>query len=273
MRVRSEGIFVLLLVFVCAVSVGISHLMTHARSMAQSEGTLVLPAEALRMADGRTASKVDGRRAMASAVLGEVFDVSIDSVVFAPRGPFSGLAGRDASRALLTGDTSGLAPLDALDDVRPQDARALLAWRDAFRSRHRTVGFVEGAFYDADGRPTAALTRLERLADRFDERLEAVKAPVVRAPAKAPTAPAPNASRMLPTSADAPLPTPCAFDDELGHDVPSCPVGRFPRRIVGPPAGREAGISERCGCFDTTLTMPLRRAYPQCAFDAHDCEN
>lgn len=275
----------LLLVFVCAVSVGVGHLVTHARSSAPVSGSAVLPAEVLRLADGRTANKVDGRRALAAAVLGEVFDVSLDSSVFAPRGPFSGLAGRDASRALLTGDASGLGPLDALDDVRPQDARALLAWRDAFRARHRAVGRVEGAFYDADGRPTPALTRLERLAerpaDRFDERFEADAAADADAAARrhaatardavrAPAAPA-SRERLAPTSATAPLPTPCAVDDELGRHVPSCPVGRFPRRVFGPPAGDDAGISERCGCFETILTTPLRRAYPQCAFDAHRC--
>ena len=93
------------------------------------------PAE-LRQYDGS-----DGSKPVYLAILGDVFDVSSGAKYYGPDGGYHAFAGRDGSRAFITGcfDEAG-----AVADVRgltEQQMEALRRWRD-FYAEHKTYRYV-----------------------------------------------------------------------------------------------------------------------------------
>ena len=90
----------------------------------------------LRQYDGS-----DGSRPVYLAILGDVFDVSSGAKYYGPDGGYHAFAGRDGSRAFITGcfDEQG-----AVADVRglsEQQMDSLRKWRD-FYAEHKTYKYV-----------------------------------------------------------------------------------------------------------------------------------
>ncbi|XP_071621265.1 neuferricin [Heliangelus exortis] len=121
----------------------------------ESRGRLLSSAELARYR-GAT-----GEPGLYLAVLGRVFDVERGRKHYGPGGAYSGLAGRDASRAFATGDFT---PTGLVDDVSVLSAGELLAirsWLSFYRDNYEPVGKLVGRFYDENGAPTAALRQAE----------------------------------------------------------------------------------------------------------------
>ncbi|NXC17583.1 NEUFC protein, partial [Corythaeola cristata] len=95
------------------------------------------------------------------AVLGHVFDVERGRRHYGPGGAYSGLAGRDATRAFATGDFTQAGLVDEVSGLSPAELLAIRSWLDFYRDNYRPVGKLVGRFYDANGAPTEALRQAE----------------------------------------------------------------------------------------------------------------
>ena len=113
------------------------------------DGVRVFSASELARYDGSPSSP-----GLLLALLGEVYDVSEGSQYYAPGGGYSFFAGRDASRAFVTGqfDTAGL--VDDVEGLASSDYLGLQDWAKFYTSDYRRVGVLAGRYYTATGQTT-----------------------------------------------------------------------------------------------------------------------
>ncbi|XP_023411906.2 neuferricin isoform X1 [Loxodonta africana] len=97
------------------------------------------------------------------ALLGRVYDVSSGRRHYEPGAHYSGFAGRDASRAFVTGDYSEAGLVDDVSDLSFSDMLTLQNWLSFYEKNYKFVGKVIGRFYGEDGLPTPALTLVEAM--------------------------------------------------------------------------------------------------------------
>uniref|UniRef100_G3SWS7 Neuferricin n=1 Tax=Loxodonta africana TaxID=9785 RepID=G3SWS7_LOXAF len=95
--------------------------------------------------------------------LGRVYDVSSGRRHYEPGAHYSGFAGRDASRAFVTGDYSEAGLVDDVSDLSFSDMLTLQNWLSFYEKNYKFVGKVIGRFYGEDGLPTPALTLVEAM--------------------------------------------------------------------------------------------------------------
>jgi len=92
------------------------------------------------------------------SIMGEIYDVESGRRHYGARGTYRHFAGRDASRAFVTGkfDEAGL--VSSLAGLSGSEVSGVVGWRDFFREHetYKRVGVLAGVFYDADGSPTKA---------------------------------------------------------------------------------------------------------------------
>ncbi|XP_030847183.1 neuferricin-like [Strongylocentrotus purpuratus] len=96
------------------------------------------------------------------AIMGKVFDVSKGTKHYGPGGGYSFFAGRDGSKAYISGDFSeeGLTP--DVEGLTPQDMIGLEDWVKFFNNEYTYVGKLNGHFYDERGEPTPNLRAAEK---------------------------------------------------------------------------------------------------------------
>ncbi|PRD34610.1 UNVERIFIED_CONTAM: cyb5d2 [Trichonephila clavipes] len=116
---------------------------------------LLLSSEELKSYDGGPDSK-----GLYLAILGEIFDVEKGAQHYRPGGGYAFFAGRDATRAYITGDfsESGL-----IDDVSDLDSASLISiedWLSFYKEEYKLVGKVVGKYYDSNGKPTELLSSI-----------------------------------------------------------------------------------------------------------------
>ncbi|NXI38332.1 NEUFC protein, partial [Galbula dea] len=102
-----------------------------------------------------------GQPGLYLAVLGRVFDVERGRRHYGPGGTYSGLAGRDATRAFATGDFTQAGLVDDVSALSPAEMLAIRSWLSFYDENYDPVGKLVGRFYDADGAPTEALRQAE----------------------------------------------------------------------------------------------------------------
>ncbi|XP_074153875.1 neuferricin [Sminthopsis crassicaudata] len=95
------------------------------------------------------------------ALLGRVFDVQAGRAHYARGRAYSGLAGRDASRAFVTGDFSREGLSDDVSDFGPAQMLVLRDWLRFYEEHYAFVGKLIGRFYEENGKPTPALLLAE----------------------------------------------------------------------------------------------------------------
>ncbi|CAG4988588.1 unnamed protein product [Parnassius apollo] len=89
------------------------------------------------------------------AVLGHVFDVTIGNKHYKKGSAYNYFIGKDGSRALVTGDFKDESPLkDHILDLRCNDLLTLLHWRQTYKKKYTFVGFLNGRYYDDQGKET-----------------------------------------------------------------------------------------------------------------------
>lgn len=106
--------------------------------------------------DGR-----EGSPGLYLAILGQVFDVSKGAKHYGPGASYQGLAGRDASRAFVSGDFSHAGLVDDVSGLSPARMLGLHDWLSFYQRDYAYVGKLVGRFYDEQGRPTGALREVE----------------------------------------------------------------------------------------------------------------
>nr|XP_012634649.1 neuferricin isoform X2 [Microcebus murinus]XP_012634650.1 neuferricin isoform X2 [Microcebus murinus]XP_012634651.1 neuferricin isoform X2 [Microcebus murinus] len=95
------------------------------------------------------------------ALLGRVYDVSSGRRHYEPGAHYSGFAGRDASRAFVTGDYSEAGLVDDVSDLSFSEMLTLHNWLSFYEKNYVFVGQVIGRFYGKDGLPTPELKQVE----------------------------------------------------------------------------------------------------------------
>ncbi|KAM6048476.1 neuferricin isoform 2-T4 [Theristicus caerulescens] len=95
------------------------------------------------------------------AVLGRVFDVERGRKHYGPGGAYSGLAGRDATRAFATGDFTQAGLVDDVSGLSAGEMLAIRSWLSFYGDNYLPVGKLVGRFYDENGAPTEALRQAE----------------------------------------------------------------------------------------------------------------
>ncbi|XP_059852886.1 neuferricin isoform X2 [Delphinus delphis] len=97
------------------------------------------------------------------ALLGRVYDVSSGRRHYEPGAHYSGFAGRDASRAFVTGDYSEGGLVDDVSDLSFSEMLTLQSWLSFYEKNYEFIGRVTGRFYGEDGLPTPELTQAEAM--------------------------------------------------------------------------------------------------------------
>ncbi|NXN67273.1 NEUFC protein, partial [Himantopus himantopus] len=103
----------------------------------------------------------EGEPGLYLAVLGRVFDVERGRRHYGPGGAYSGLAGRDATRAFATGDFTQAGLVDDVSALSPGEVLAIQSWLSFYGDNYDPVGKLVGRFYDENGAPTEALRQAE----------------------------------------------------------------------------------------------------------------
>ncbi|XP_066058338.1 neuferricin [Chamaea fasciata] len=102
-----------------------------------------------------------GQPGLYLALLGRVFDVQRGRKHYGPGGAYSGLAGRDATRAFASGDFTPAGLVDDVSGLSPPELLSIHSWLSFYRDTYEPVGKLVGRFYDENGAPTEALREAE----------------------------------------------------------------------------------------------------------------
>lgn len=108
---------------------------------------LFLPEELARYRGG------PGDPGLYLALLGRVYDVSSGRRHYEPGAHYSGFAGRDASRAFVTGDYSEAGLVDDINGLSSSEILTLHNWLSFYEKNYVFVGRLVGRFYRRMGYP------------------------------------------------------------------------------------------------------------------------
>ncbi|XP_010255541.1 PREDICTED: membrane-associated progesterone-binding protein 4 [Nelumbo nucifera] len=181
-------------------------------------------------------------------ILGSVFDVTKGKSHYGPGGGYHHFAGRDASRAFVSGNFSGDGLTDSLHGLSGTEMKSVVDWRDFYFRSYTFVGHLVGRYYDNQGRPTKFLKGVEAKAARAAQLLEKQK----KEEAKLPSC----NSR---------------WSQQEGGEV-WCDVG-YPRLVQRPQEIALTGkMSMRCACFkEEELSQPGLEVYKGCDYLSQVC--
>ncbi|XP_057953410.1 membrane-associated progesterone-binding protein 4 isoform X1 [Malania oleifera] len=208
-------------------------------------------------------------------ILGAVFDVTKGKSHYGREGGYNHFAGRDASRAFVSGNFTGDGLTDSLRGLSSTQVKSIVEWREFyFRSYTyikvsrlinwkcsrritwdfqmtsflRFVGKLVGHYYDSEGNPTKYLKGVEAKAARGTQLLEKQKEEEAKIPS--------CSSR---------------WSQEEGGEV-WCDTG-YPRLVQRPLDIALTGkVSKRCACFkEEELDQSGFEVYEGCDFLANRC--
>ena len=109
----------------------------------------VLTKAQLAQYDGR-----DGSPGLYLAMMGVIYDVSKGKEYYGPGGGYSFFAGKDASRAFVSGQFDDEGLVEDVSGLSSGDYLGLEEWASFYEKDYVRVGVVEGAFYDKAGEVT-----------------------------------------------------------------------------------------------------------------------
>ena len=177
-----------------------------------------------------------------------MYDVSRGAKHYGPGGGYAAFAGRDGTRAFVTGEFTEEGATADTSGLTDEDAAGLIYWRGFYATNYTFVGLLAGdAFYDAQGLPLPPVAALEAAAARRQALLQRIA----------------GETRVAPSCNT-------TWSVEAGGAV-WCDEGRLPRRATYPlyPA--------RCVCLLATLEAGVAAAeqgmelFADCAPHQHRC--
>ncbi|XP_010525177.1 PREDICTED: membrane-associated progesterone-binding protein 4 [Tarenaya hassleriana] len=158
-------------------------------------------------------------------ILGSVFDVTKGKSHYGSGGGYNHFAGRDASRAFVSGNFTGDGLTDSLRGLSSSEVKSVVDWRDFYIRTYTYVGKLVGRYYDSQGNPTKHLKGVEAKASRGAQLLEKQKIEEAKQP---------NCNSQ--------------WSQDEGGEV-WCDVG-VPRLVQRPLEIALTGqMSKRCACF------------------------
>jgi len=137
---------------------------TKSTSKCLKEGERLFTREELSKYDGASESS-DG---IYLGFLGIVYDVSKGAHHYRPGGSYSFFAGKDATRAFITGEFTEDGLVDDLTDVENESFGGVQTWVDLYESDYEKIGKVIGAYYDSEGCPTDKLSWVHTQIDEYN---------------------------------------------------------------------------------------------------------
>ncbi|XP_065853288.1 membrane-associated progesterone-binding protein 4 [Euphorbia lathyris] len=181
-------------------------------------------------------------------ILGSVFDVTKGKSHYGVGGGYNHFAGRDASRAFVSGNFTGDGLTDSLRGLSSTEVKSIVGWRDFYFRSYTFVGKLVGRYYDSEGNPTKTLKGVEAKAARGAQLLEKQKIEEAKQPS--------CSSR---------------WSQDQGGEV-WCDEG-FPRLVQRPLEIALTGkMSRRCACYqEDELNQPGLEVYQGCDFLAKTC--
>ncbi|KAL2327138.1 hypothetical protein Fmac_020565 [Flemingia macrophylla] len=182
-------------------------------------------------------------------ILGSVFDVTKGKSHYGSGGGYNHFAGRDASRAFVSGNFTGDGLTDSLHGLSSTEVKSIVEWRDFYHKSYKYAGKLVGRYYDSQGNPTKYLKGVEAKAARGAQLLEKQKIEEAKLPA--------CNSR---------------WSQDKGGEV-WCDVG-YPRLVQRPVEIALTGkMSKRCACFeDFQLGQSGLEIYEECDYHATRCK-
>ncbi|VDO46663.1 unnamed protein product, partial [Brugia timori] len=97
------------------------------------------------------------------AILGRIYDVQKGAKHYGPGGSYHFFAGRDATRAFVSGDFSEKGLVDDIQGLNDQDLLGIFDWVKFYEKDYDLAGYLQGTYYDASGNPTARLKEVVKL--------------------------------------------------------------------------------------------------------------
>ncbi|URE09372.1 Cytochrome b5-like Heme/Steroid binding domain [Musa troglodytarum] len=82
-------------------------------------------------------------------ILGSVFDVTKGKTHYGPGGGYHHFAGRDASRAFVSGNFTGDGLTDSLHGLSTMEVKSVVDWRKFYMERYIFAGKLVGRYYDS----------------------------------------------------------------------------------------------------------------------------
>merc|ERR1712160_4898 len=108
-------------------------------------------------------------------ILGQIYDVTSGRDFYGPDGSYKFFSGKDASPTYISGIFNDEGLKDDIIKFNPEELASLESWRD-FYADHDTyhyVGLLVGVYYDAEGKPTPLLNKInEKIASGNNRRDE-----------------------------------------------------------------------------------------------------
>ncbi|XP_020571035.1 membrane-associated progesterone-binding protein 4 [Phalaenopsis equestris] len=190
----------------------------------------------------------DDKLSILLGILGSVFDVTKGRSHYGPGGGYHHFAGRDASRAFVSGNFTGDGLTDSLQGLSGAEMSSVVDWRKFYFERYTFVGKLVGRYYDKDGSPTKHLKGVEAKAKRAARLQEKQKIEEAKIPSC-------NSK----------------WSQQEGGEV-WCDVG-YPRLVQRPlEIARTGKMSRRCACFkEEDLGRPGLELYNNCDFLSKSC--
>ncbi|XP_057821052.2 membrane-associated progesterone-binding protein 4 [Cryptomeria japonica] len=108
-------------------------------------------------------------------ILGSVFDVTKGRSHYGVGGSYNHFAGRDASRAFVSGNFTGDGLTDQVKDLANTEIKSIVDWRNFYHRSYIYVGNLVGRYYNREGKPTKELKGVEAKAARGSQLLEKQK--------------------------------------------------------------------------------------------------
>ncbi|KAL6985632.1 Membrane-associated progesterone-binding protein 4 [Sarracenia purpurea var. burkii] len=190
----------------------------------------------------------DDRLPILLAILGSVFDVTKGKSHYGAGGGYNHFAGRDASRAFVSGNFTGDGLTDSLHGLSSTEVKSVVDWRDFYFRTYIYAGKLMGRYYDTQGNSTKYLKGAEAKAARAAQLMEKQKNDEAKQP---------NCNSR--------------WSQEEGSEV-WCD-NDYPRLVQRPLEMAISGkVSKRCACFkEEELNQPGLEVYKGCDHFAKLC--
>ncbi|KAL3502440.1 hypothetical protein ACH5RR_036889 [Cinchona calisaya] len=181
-------------------------------------------------------------------ILGTVFDVTKGKSHYGSGGGYNHFAGRDASRAFVSGNFTGDGLTDSLHGLSSSEVKSVVEWRDFYFRTYIYIGKLVGRYYNSEGNPSKYLKGVEAKAARGAQLLEKQK----------------NEEAKVPSCNS-------RWSQNEGSEV-WCDDG-YPRLVQRPVEIALTGkMSKRCACYkEDELEQAGLEVYEGCDYFAKKC--
>lgn len=104
--------------------------------------------------------------------LGTVYNVSKGEKYYGPGGSYSFFAGKDATRAFITGEFKENDLIDDISDLELDSFGTVQDWQNFYQKEYDIIGRLVGKYYDSYGCPTSEIEYIQSMYDKYSQAQE-----------------------------------------------------------------------------------------------------